>query len=238
MQAIDVTLGLLAFAPAVAYALWMRASETHEREPVRAVLGAVLFGATAGVALAVVAGLLLRWNLGQMGLGVPAGILVLVAAPVLEELAKAAGLPFLRREVNEVEDGIIYGTAIGVGFAATETVLYATQAMAADGVGLAFQTIAFRSVSALLLHGATAAIVGYAYARIRMHGRSRWTLVGALAVAMAIHAGYNLLVGFDPNIGWGANVLLVLGLSLALRIRLRQLDRESAPSPAPLYVVD
>lgn len=220
-----VLLGALGFVPAVGYAVWLRNQEQHEREPMMAVLGCVLYGATAGVALAFAFGGVLRAALGLAGIPLAGLLAAVAAAPVIEETAKALGLPIVRRQLDELEDGIIYGTAIGLGFAATETLLYVRDALATSGASLAVETVAMRSVSSLLLHATACGLVGFGYGRARLAGRGFGAVLPFLVGAMALHAAYNALVALDPNYGFVANVGLVLGLSTALRGHLRRLDR-------------
>ncbi|MES2153978.1 MAG: PrsW family intramembrane metalloprotease [bacterium] len=228
-----VVLAILSFLPAVAYALWLRNQERFEREPVRAVLGALFYGSTAGVAVAAVLESLVHFD-GVRDASTLAILAFVVVSPPIEEFAKALGLPLVRRQMDELEDGIVYGTAIGLGFAATETVVYANAALSGSGAGLAFETIAIRTVSSLLLHAAAAAVVGFGYGYCRLTGRSMLHLVPYFVVAVGLHAGFNLLVLLSDVWGLVADIGLVVGLGLALRFRLRQLDGKAPMTEAAL----
>lgn len=228
MDLLLAALAPLAFAPALGYAFWLRNQEDHGREPLGPVLTVFLYGATVGVAAALMAGLVARGALQGAEILPGVAVSVVLMAPLLEEASKAFGLPLARRHMDEVEDGIVYGTAIGVGFAATETVLYAQAALAGGDAWLALQTVLVRSFSSLLLHAGTSALVGFGYGMARALGRSRWTVLPYLAAAIGIHGTYNLFVALDPMLGLAANLLVVLGLGLGLRLRLRELDRRGA----------
>lgn len=219
----------LAFAPPLLYALWLRAKERRDRNPLRVVVGAFLYGGTVGIAVAI-----LLHHVFQVGFAAPNRdfgldanfVTVVIAAPVVEELSKGFGLGFVRPHVRELEDGIIYGAAIGLGFAATENFLYALQALGNVGVEFAVWTIVLRMLSSMLLHLAASAILGYGFARVVVGGGVGFLLLPHYLVAAALHAAYNFLVTVD---GFGlyalgtALVMVVLVVSLLHR-RIEVLD--------------
>src|SRR3989475_5070431 len=95
----------------------------------------------------------------------PATILVaLVIAPFTEEFAKAFGV--LRRSfvIREPEDGFVYGATSGLGFSATENLLYGVAAFAIGGVTPSLLVIAVRSVSSSLLPPSAPRLTGDAIA--------------------------------------------------------------------------
>ncbi len=226
-----IAFGGVCFLPAVAYAIWLRNQERYEREPLRAVLGALAYGASLAILLDLLFVLVLQGTLASVGATLSAGVGI-VAAPALEELAKATGLPFVRRQMGELEDGIVYGTALGLGFAATENLVYADDALRSHGAGLALTTVAVRSISSMLLHAATTALVGFGYGWARLTGRSPMAILPYLLAAIGLHAGYNLVVVLNPWWGLVGDVVLVGFLAVAFRTRLRQLDRMGAPASA------
>src|SRR5262249_61957272 len=60
-----------------------------------------------------------------------------IAAPIVEEIAKAIGVlvifRLLRAEFHNVRDGIVYGALVGVGFNWFEAALYVAQGYAEAG---------------------------------------------------------------------------------------------------------
>ena len=64
----------------------------------------------------------------ELAAGATVAIVVgaVIIAPFVEEFLKALGMmrAGVKEEVDEVEDGLVYGAACGLGFAATENLMY------------------------------------------------------------------------------------------------------------------
>jgi RsiW-degrading membrane proteinase PrsW (M82 family) len=110
-------------------------------------------------------------------------------APILEEIFKGLFLLYLikRSQFTYSVDGILYGLAVGIGFAVLENIFYITQV--SNATDIAFQRI----FTASLVHAFSSAVLGMALATLRS-GSSfmRWLvpLVG-LFLAIAQHGLYN-----------------------------------------------
>lgn len=226
----STTLAILAAAalvPALAFMLWIRAHEKHEREPLRAVLITFLYGGSVGVGVAVLLHVLFEFGFHQTGTPIPISGAILAAviiAPIVEEIAKGLGLGLVNREMDELEDGIIYGAAIGLGFAATENFVYGLTALAEGGFGSALTTILARVFSSMLLHASTTAIVGFGYGMAVRRGGVAFEAFPHLLGAMLLHAAYNFLVSIGGMIAFIAAVFIVLTTTGALRRRIKDLD--------------
>jgi RsiW-degrading membrane proteinase PrsW (M82 family) len=222
-QATLSTLLALSFLPPLLFVLWVRNHERHQREPVLAVLGLFLYGGTLGVIIALALTLLFGAGFGasQTGLNL---LTLVVVAPLAEELAKGLGLGLARGRVREAEDGIIYGAAIGLGFGATENLLYGLKALGDSGIEAAALTIGLRVFSSVLLHAGSSALLGYGYARMRLSGSGPVVLLPFYLLAVAMHALYNFLVGPQYVIGFAAAVGMVLLVTSLLRRQIRRLD--------------
>ncbi|MEM6959151.1 MAG: PrsW family intramembrane metalloprotease [Myxococcota bacterium] len=129
---------LFAFPAAAVYLTVPRLLDRYDPEPWYALIGCLLWGAIA------CAGFSLLGNetfkaiaVRSLGEAQADAATAVIAAPVVEEFFKGLGLfgvfYFLRREFDGIVDGIIYGTFIALGFAATENVLYYGRA-AMDGM--------------------------------------------------------------------------------------------------------
>jgi protease PrsW len=222
------TLGILvglAFLPPLAFLVWVRNHEKDGREPLRAVLGLFAFGGTAGIVIALALILLFDYSLGVT----PGGLTLLslvVLAPIFEELAKAMGLGLARRRITELEDGIVYGAAIGLGFGATESLLYGLQALSDSGAEHAAVTIGFRVLSSVLLHAGSTALIGYGYSRMVLRRQGILSLLPYYGAAVLQHAIYNALVGPQYLAGFAAAVAMVLVVTGLLRREIRRLDAQ------------
>ncbi len=220
----------LSFLPPVLFLLWIRAHEKHDREPFRAVLVVFAWGGSAGVAIALLLHTFFEAGFHRVGGPLPAAgistafLAAVVIAPIVEEFAKALGLGLARRRMVEVEDGIIYGAAVGLGFAATENFVYGLTALAAGGFNEAVLTISVRVFSSMLLHGSASAIIGYGYGLAMRRGGVAFEALPHYIGAVLLHAAYNFLVGTQATWGFVAALLLVAFLTGFWRRRIRELD--------------
>lgn len=215
----------LAFLPPLVFALWVRNHEKTGREPLRAVLGMFAYGGSLGVIIALALILAFDYSIGVE----PGGLTLLslvVIAPLLEELSKGLGFGLLRRRIGEVEDGLVYGAAIGLGFAATENLLYGLEALQDSGFESAATTIGFRVVSSALLHAGSTALLGYGYALMRLRGRGLVFLLPYYLLAVLQHSLYNFLVGGQLLWSFVAAVAMVLVVTGLLRRQIRRLDAQ------------
>lgn len=213
-------LAAISFLPPLAFLVWARNHERHGREPIPAVLGIFAHGATLGIAVAIALGLWLDLSLTG-GSVVIAAVLV---APLVEEMAKALGFGFVRRHVDELEDGLVYGVAVGLGFAATETFLYGILELSDTSVASALAVVVTRNFSSMLLHAGSSALLGFGYAAMRLRSGSLGGLIPYYLLAAGLHALYNLLVLSDNWLGFVAAVVMVFAVITVLLRRVRQLD--------------
>ncbi len=236
---------LVAFVPSLLYMVWMRNAEKHSREPYGTLLKVFAYGAVLSVLFAVVLEVVLQGLFHQNiervyeYLGehptLPMLVLVCVIAPFVEEMTKALGIFRARKKrlITELENGIVYGAAAGLGFAATENLLYESTAYLTDGVQAFIAIAIMRSLSSALLHATASSLVGLGIARSALQGKS-WVPYYLGAVAM--HSGFNFAASFGiiyyDSLGDSAYLIgLVAAFSIALvgigvmRGKLRRLDR-------------
>lgn len=217
----------LSLIPPMLYLLWLRSRERFDREPVGSVVGAFVYGGTIGVAIAVLLHILFDFGYQQSGGPFPledAFVAAVVIAPLVEEFAKALGLGRFRRRILELEDGIIYGAGLGLGFAATENLVYGVTALLDSGFGDAIVTVVVRVFSSMLLHSGASALLGFGYAVAVLRGRGMWSLLPYYLVAVFLHAVYNFLVSTQQLIGLVAAVIMVSFVATTLRRRIEHLD--------------
>ncbi len=227
---------ILAFIPPIIFVIWFRNSEAHQREPWRAVFGAFLWGAVIGVLVGIilslalatlleVSGLLLERYWVRLGEALRSGtnmsflILVIVVAPVAEELAKGLGVLRMRPMIRELEDGVVYGASAGLGFGATENLLYGAVAYAAGGLGASLTVIGVRSVSSALLHASATSAFGYGVAQSALVPGAGLLPFYLLAVVM--HGTFNFFASFGEIFsGTYGDVASLFGLVAAVVLAL------------------
>jgi RsiW-degrading membrane proteinase PrsW (M82 family) len=231
----------IAFLPPIIYSIWIRNTEKYHREKWFPIIFCFIWGAT----IAIVASILLEVFLGNivfsysnssnMGL-----LLAVFIAPFAEELTKPLALRyrFVRRELNELEDGLIYGAVAGLGFSATENLFYGYEAFISSGFWYFLVLMILRSFGGCLLHASATAWTGYGFGKKIIRNKSLIRVIPYFAFAILLHSTYNGLLSIDisiPFIGTGYSSLIGLILAFILagltiffvRRRIIFLDKKS-----------
>jgi RsiW-degrading membrane proteinase PrsW (M82 family) len=195
---------LLSFGPGLFYAYIAYSMDHYEKEPLRLVVGAFLWGAVAAVIGALILSLLLQAGIyavteSEALTELAGGSIV---APIVEEIYKGIAVLFVyliwRHEFDSVLDGIIYAGIVALGFAATENVLYLYFAGYGEG-GLAGMLALFflRVVLGGWNHAFFTAFfgIGLAIRRLSHKGfiKVAAPLIGLL-LAMLTHAAHNSII--------------------------------------------
>ena len=135
----------------------------------------------------------------QTALKEKAILLVLAVAligPIIEELLKASvfGISVGIREFNNVTDGIVYGSAVGFGFAASENLIYFIQNAAADEGWV--QLVVYRTFFSAIMHALSSAT----FAAFLGYGRFKYgdipprlVFIG-IVPAILLHIGWNYFI--------------------------------------------
>lgn len=190
-----VVAGVLALVPLALVLVAVRIIDRWEPEPRGLVVFALAWGAVASVALTLGVDLVIGLLVPQ----VPDTLSAVVQAPIVEELAKGAGVLLVfvaaRRAFDGPVDGVVYGALVGAGFAFTENILYFADSLITEGVESAAYTFFLRGVLSPFAHVMFTAVTGYALgraARIGLRGSAaapRWLL--GIVGAIALHALWN-----------------------------------------------
>jgi RsiW-degrading membrane proteinase PrsW (M82 family) len=197
-----VVIVLVAFLPSLFYLMRARNWERIGKEPWRRLL--LMFGYGAGVAviISIILEVLIIGNLDRFErlymLGDESFISAVVVAPIVEEMAKALGLVFVVSHFVRQEDGMVYGIAAGLGFAATENMLYEMSALAL-GVGAFLMTAILRTLSSTLLHATATGVTGLGFGKAHVEDRPLLTAFPYYLVAVAMHAGFNFVAGLSQT---------------------------------------
>ncbi|MCX8173963.1 MAG: PrsW family intramembrane metalloprotease [Thermoplasmata archaeon] len=233
---------LAGFLPSLIYLILIRNTEKFNREPWGMVLSVFARGAFYSVIIAMIFELIFYFvykvQIERMYLFlkehpvIEGLVMACVVAPFVEELAKLSAVTRAKFQIDEFEDGFIYGAAAGLGFAATENILYEWEfALAGDFESFAL-LVFVRGISSTILHASASGIAGYGLGCIYLRGRYG-TGILMLLTAMGLHALFNLLASLGAIFGdlWYSG-LIGLGFSIALaflalgyvRGKIKQLD--------------
>lgn len=143
-------------------------------------------------------------------------IIIIGLAPIIEEFVKVMVVLRFSRYIWRPRNGLVFGAACGLGFAATENFLYEGTALFTSGLAAFLSLAVIRSISSLLMHAAATSISGYGVARAKSYGDHWWPYFVA---AVVMHSTFNMFASFgelfETRIGPVANVI-GLGFSIGL----------------------
>ena len=224
---------ILPFALSFAWLFFVRRFDRARPEPMWLVVATFALGGLAIVpaALAEMAlGELSPWldpglaTLGGQPWALPLSIAVFtLVVGAVEETAKyvaAWALPRRRREFDEPVDGIVYGCAAALGFAAVENVKYFALGRMSGAV------IAMRAFETVPAHMFFGAIWGYGMGRTLVSRRARvWPYLGMAALA---HGTFDAIVSTDGMQLVATLVVLVLAVGFIVMLR-RSLRHGAVP---------
>lgn len=242
-----IILILSSFLPPIIYVVWLRNSERFSKEPWGQVFLVFIYGAIFGILIALMLlyaissildsfvsqPYLLGWRRDFL---LPL-LLVVIIGPVVEEFAKGVGIYLAHYEITEPEDGLVYGAASGLGFAATENLMYGGWAYLVGGLEVSLFLIAIRSVSSALLHASASSVMGYGIGR-SVVSEGRYRVLPFFLVAVLMHATFNFIASLQDIITgevFGINfavIALLLAIIFAVsaitvvKLKIMKVDRE------------
>jgi len=236
--------------------------DRYEREPMGLVAAAFLWGAVASPLLSLAGELPVQQLLFHFRgpfLGSVAG--AVLVAPFFEEAAKGMGLFLLMglsRNVDNATDGMVYGAAVGLGFAAVENAFYGLHAIAAGGADGVARLMLGRTIFSAGIHAMATSILGGALGAARLAPtRLRRFLLAfvGFAGAVGVHAAWNLALARMRLFGWAGSDVGAVLLTAALleisfvavffvatamdhRVLLRELKEEVSLGVLPSWVAE
>ncbi|MBS3781444.1 MAG: PrsW family intramembrane metalloprotease [Candidatus Thermoplasmatota archaeon] len=136
-------------------------------------------------------------------------VIVVIIAPFVEEFTKVLGVFSVKSSLTDIEAGLIFGAACGLGFAASENLLYESSVYFAEGFGSAFiGIVVLRSIASTLLHGSASAMAGYGVTRTKFGGWHLFLPYYLLAVIM--HGAFNFLASLELLVAGDISIFAVL----------------------------
>ncbi|MDD1677515.1 MAG: PrsW family glutamic-type intramembrane protease [Methanomicrobiales archaeon] len=207
------TIAALAFAPGLFWLWYIYRRDVLEPEPAWLIARTFLFGMLITLPVGIVEGLV---SLA----GISEGYLVVVGAPIIEELGKFAVVFFTvyhDREFDEPIDGIEYAAAAALGFASLENARYVVLAYLNSPLD-AIDTYAFRAIFSVPAHALISSVWGYALGRAKFSGLSGSTgiIFWGIIVAIILHGAFNLLAQLQMWIALFVLILLLVPLMWVL----------------------
>jgi len=220
----------LSFLPPLLYTFWIRNRERYNREQWKPIFLCFFWGATIAVVAAFVLEVIfeLPFTYSLSNSEMTPFLAAVIIAPVVEEFTKplALRLQTVRRNLDELEDGLIYGAVAGLGFSATENLLYGYSFLS-EGIVAFLVLMAIRSFGGCLLHASATALTGYGYGKTIMKHSSLLRVLPYFILAVFLHGSYNFLVSYE-FVGVASGLFLaflfVIVAITIVRKRIRTLD--------------
>ncbi len=226
---------LLSFVPALACAFFVYWLDRYEKEPLRLVGLVFGWGAVVAVFGAAMIQVVLGDALGGFTSEYSASIVgALFLAPITEESLKGLAVLgiflLLRREFDSLLDGLVYAIVVGLGFTATEDVLYLLTAGNDGGILGVFDHFLSRTLMGIWDHSFYTAFIGLGLALARL-SRRRFVVflapVAGWSLACFLHILHNTLGVLADNsptfllimflVDWSGWLFMAFVLRFALR---------------------
>ncbi len=229
-----ILLVVLSFLPPLLYMIWIRNTEKCHREKWKGIFLCFFWGAS----ISILASLFL-----EIILDIPLMITirdenhlylitVVVLAPIVEELTKPLALRMrsVKSQIDELEDGLIYGAVAGLGFSATENLFYGWSFLTSEVLFMFIIFMIVRSFGGCLLHASATALTGYGYGKVLLKKTSILRILPYYLLAIIAHGLYNFLVSYDLFGLISGLLIAFLFVAIAIsmiRKKIRQLDSQS-----------
>lgn len=169
---------------------WIRSFDIYEKETFRSMLWAFLIGGTSSVIIAtVIYELLLLFGINDSLINTTFGSFIIIG-PV-EEFAKLAGLmivyAFMKKQFNELTDGVIYMSCVALGFSIIENYFYANMGENSQYL------MVYRAFISTPAHISFSCIIGYAWYRYKKENKPFRIVILALLIGSALHGIFDAL---------------------------------------------
>jgi RsiW-degrading membrane proteinase PrsW (M82 family) len=238
--------GLIALVPLVAVLAVVRWVDRWEPEPFAARVFAFMWGAGVSILTALVVDETLNVYSHHLGVSRSQFFMITVQSPIVEEVAKGVGvlLIFLiaQRTFDGPVDGVVYAATIAAGFAFVENIQYFGLALRDGGDTDLAYTFYVRGVLSPFAHltftSCTGIALGYAGRGSARVGRTIALFLGGLALAIVLHAGFNLGSALNENGAFFFYLIVelpIFGLVAAFVLFARRRDAQLTYQALTLY---
>lgn len=179
-----------------------------DRKPLRFIVGMFMWGVLAAfIAFFINSALLTLFGdaVGELPLVLASVVGSLIISPVIEETIKSLGLSIMSQhhDFKDALDGLLYGFAIGVGFAMLENWFYfiAKVDPFSVGIGAWISVILYRSLFNTLAHGCFTGLAGVLLGMLKSRERFKHyfqiALLPGVFIAILLHIAFNFTAYLD-----------------------------------------
>jgi RsiW-degrading membrane proteinase PrsW (M82 family) len=229
---------------AVIYLLFIRAIDLYEREPLRYVIPVFLWGFAVATTVSLVFNTLFQLTLSSVtSVKTASFFTAVVEAPIVEESSKGFALLLIffvsylvRRRSGLIEfagvmDGIVYGSAVGFGFAIAEDLLY--------GMQYGPETFVVRRIFGGFAHASFTSVTGIGIGLIPwVQNRALKVILPLLGLcgAITLHSTFNLTATLLGPVAYLFLFLMVLAYIVVIMVWLyveRRAIREELRDEVP-----
>jgi RsiW-degrading membrane proteinase PrsW (M82 family) len=233
LPAHQLVAGAAAVVPALLYATAIYWTDRYEKEPRHLLAAAFWWGALPAVLMAFVVELFFSLPPNLIGPQALEAVRLGLVAPVLQEALKGIIVLIIawryRREFDNVLDGIIYGSMVGLGFAMTGNLISYVGSFLLWGFDGLHTTIILEGVIRGLDSALYTAIfgAGLGLGRLARQRWQRWVFpAGAFVMAVVVHALHNVLSYSLLGLNTITVLLTVSGLVLIIVVVVWSLKRQ------------
>lgn len=188
-----------ALVPMLFFLLVVWVIDPYDREPIWLVAIVFLWGAAGATAFSLFGNeAMMALTSAVFGPEYGEHIAVTFGAPLVEEPLKALVLfaVMFSRHFDNATDGFVYGAAAGLGFGATENMMYFVTVAGAGDPLVWFETVMIRTFFSAVMHACASSVVGamLGWARFRGNWAKAVAAPIGFGIAMGIHALWNGLI--------------------------------------------
>ncbi|MCK4695687.1 MAG: PrsW family intramembrane metalloprotease [Candidatus Cloacimonetes bacterium] len=195
---------ILGFAPGIYWLWYFYKRDTLEPEPKKLVIRSYFLGILTAVVIIII----------QLPFQYSYIVGAVLVAPIVEELGKFFAVKlsvYNHKEFNEPMDGIIYASAVALGFASIENGIYLFRISVVSKYLLS-NVILARSLLSVPAHALFSSIWGYALGRAKFSKSKNKNLIiiAGITLAIAFHSLFNLLCFIQIYSSIGLLILIAI----------------------------
>lgn len=185
----------ISVVPALLWLYFFYMQDKYEKEPIEILFGTYLLGAIVAFAICYQIQDIFRESL-ESQTGFMALIQSVLVIGALQELVKFLVLRYTiyhSVEFNEPADGMIYGAAIGLGFATAYNVVYLNSL---DSINLG--VVIVRVIEFYLIHAAFTGVMGYFFGRAKFIAdkkKQEKLVLAGFVIAVLLNGSYDFITG-------------------------------------------